>query len=333
MMIDATAKILLFNTQEDDPAKLLNHFFTVVKQKLEVQSVGCYWLFNQEWYFSGEPTSPLSKQMREMSIALVKSPQDKQTAFIITANLIEHGSIGAFIKIYFQHHLIGIMGLTTLPKNPVFTTKKTELSVFAYHLANIFAHALAYFSIKEHHYEITRGMVAVIESLDAYLKNHSKNVANYSLLLSKELKLSPQDTEIIYYAALFHDIGKIGIPVTLLQKPGALTADEFNVIKQHPEKGAHILEQFSIFKPILPMVLHHHEMWGGGGYPDNLKGEQIPLGSRIITVVDAYDAITTNRIYRKAQKEERAIDVIIKNTPQQFDPTIVEAFVRVAKNL
>lgn len=332
-MLEALAQLLLHSNQENDITKLLQLFFHTVKQQLGMQSIGCYWVFNQEWYFSGELTSPLSKQMREMSIALFNNIHEAPKNFIITAQLPEHQSIGAFIGVYFHHELIGVLGCTAAHENTVFLNKKTELSLFAYQLANIFSHAKTHVNLKEHYHEITRGMIAMIESLDPYLRNHSKNVANYSLLLSKELKISPQETEDIYYAALFHDIGKIGIPLALLQKPGTLEKEEFEIIKQHPIKGAHILEQFSVFTSMVPMVLHHHEMWQGGGYPDGLKGNDIPFGARVIAVVDAYDALTTNRIYRKAQEEQHAIDVIRKNSPQQFDPEIVEAFIQVAKNL
>jgi putative nucleotidyltransferase with HDIG domain len=186
---------------------------------------------------------------------------------------------------------------------------------------------------KQCKHEAINAMIAVIDGLDEYTCKHSKNTANYALLLAEELKLAAHDIEIIYYAALFHDIGKIGISPAILQKESALTPEEYEIIKEHPVKGAKILENFSEFIELLPIVKHHHEMFAGAGYPEGLVGDAIPFGARLIAVVDAYDAITTNRAYRKAQELRSAIDLIVQKTPEQFDPEIVEAFVRIEKNL
>lgn len=331
-MIEALLQIISYNNNEQNIDLQLSNFFSSIKQLLQVQAVGCYWKFNQEWYFSGEQNTHLSTQLRDMSKVLIAQPSSHQQPFIITANLNAFKCTAHFIHIYHQKNLIATLVFISLDKQPS-KVKHDEINLLATYLSTMLAHAQATIEIKEHYYETNKGMIAMIESLDPYLKNHSKNVANYSLLLAKELKVSPEETEQIYYAALFHDIGKVGIPLALLQKPDALTPEEFSIIKLHPEKGAYILEQFSSFKPLVPMVYHHHEMWQGGGYPDGIAGEEIPFGARLIAVVDAYDALTTNRIYRKAQQEDKAIDIIIKNTPQQFDPAIVEAFIRITKNL
>lgn len=189
------------------------------------------------------------------------------------------------------------------------------------------------YKIRQYKHETINAISAVIEALDTYTRDHSRNVANYALLLAEELHLSPAEIETIYYGALFHDIGKIGISLSILRKKGPLSDEEYEIIKEHPAKGVAILSHVTDFKEYLPIIMHHHEMFKGGGYPDGLIGEQIPFGARLVAVVDAYDAITTNRAYRKAQGCKTAIDVIVKNTPQQFDPKIVEAFVNVEKNL
>jgi putative nucleotidyltransferase with HDIG domain len=186
---------------------------------------------------------------------------------------------------------------------------------------------------KKHMHEAINAMLAVIESFDLYTLNHSKNVANYALLLAEELNLSLDAVEKIYYGAMFHDIGKIGIPLSILSKEGELSPKEYEIIKSHPLRGVTILEQFSDFKDVIEIVRHHHEHFDGSGYPVGLVGKSIPLGARLVAVVDAYDAITTNRSYRNAQVKQQAIDLIQRDTPAQFDPEIVAAFVRVAKNL
>lgn len=186
--------------------------------------------------------------------------------------------------------------------------------------------------LKQTKHEIINGMIAVIQALDPYTRDHSRNVANYALSLAAELKLTQEQITQIYYGALFHDIGKIGISPDILKKQGPLTLQEYELIKDHPAKGAHIIAQFSQFHDLAPLILHHHENFDGSGYPQKLKGYDIPLGARIIAVVDAYDALTTNRPYRKAQTTVKALAEIIKNRSTQFDPEIVQAFEHVVKH-
>ncbi len=189
------------------------------------------------------------------------------------------------------------------------------------------------YHLKRYQQEIMHGMIAVIEALDPYTCDHSRNVANYALLLAEELKLPADQIQIMHYAGLFHDVGKIGIPPEILKKQGPLTDQEYVIVKQHPQKGAHIMSQFSDFQSVVPIILHHHEHFDGSGYPDGLKGDAIPLGARLVAIVDTYDALTTNRCYRKAQESQSALEVISKNSGTQFDPVMVDAFMRVAKNL
>lgn len=176
-------------------------------------------------------------------------------------------------------------------------------------------------------------LLEVIQAFDLYTHDHCQRVARYAALLAQALSCSPDTVATIYFGGLFHDLGKVGTPESILHKPDVLTSNEYAVVKEHPVKGAHILMEVPEFREIVPIVLHHHEMFGGGGYPEGLIGNDIPLGARIVAVADAYDAITTDRVYRKAADGKKAIDVIKSHTPQQFDPEIVAAFVRVEKNL
>lgn len=176
-------------------------------------------------------------------------------------------------------------------------------------------------------------MIAVTEAFDNYTRDHAYNVARYAQLLAQELNLSKQQSELIYYGGLFHDIGKIGIAPEIIKKRGPLTKKERIIIEQHPEKGAHIISQISSFAPFVPLILYHHEHFDGSGYPEGLKAYDIPLGARIIAVADTFDAITTTRPYRKAQNRKKAIAEITKNAEKQFDPDIVAAFIKIAKDL
>lgn len=137
-----------------------------------------------------------------------------------------------------------------------------------------------------------------VDAKDKYTRGHSDRVAQYSILIGKKLGLSYEDLETLRIGGLFHDIGKIGIPDNILLKTSKLSDSEYNEIKKHPSIGAHILENSKVFEDIIPIVLHHHERYDGKGYPDNLKGEDIPFMARIVSVSDTFDAMTSKRSYR-----------------------------------
>jgi len=156
-------------------------------------------------------------------------------------------------------------------------------------------------------------------------------VTKYSLEIAKYLKLSPKQVEMIKFCGLLHDIGKIGIKDTLLNKPSTLSREEYEVIKKHPVIGKKIIEKVEFLKDGLPLIYHHHERYDGKGYPDGLKGEEIPLLARILSVADAFDAMISNRPYRKALSVEEAIGELKKNAGTQFDPLIVQIFCMILK--
>jgi len=133
----------------------------------------------------------------------------------------------------------------------------------------------------------------------------------------------------LHRAALLHDIGKVGIPLSILDKPGALDDEEYAMIKKHPSIGARILEPIGSYKDIVPMVLQHHERFDGKGYPSGLSGNEIDIGARILSVADVYDALKSDRPYRKGWALERVVDLITEEAGRQFDPVVVEAFLAI----
>lgn len=185
------------------------------------------------------------------------------------------------------------------------------------------------FSYKELR-EIYQGLiVSFVNALDAkspWTKGHSLRVTEYAVKIAKELRLPENDIEILNTASLLHDIGKIGTYDTVLGKPGKLTDEEFAIVKKHPAKGEEILRPIRQFKPLLPVIRHHHERIDGKGYPDGLKGEEIPFMARILHVADSFDAMTADRPYRPAPGIEYAISELKKYSGIQFDPKVVEAF-------
>lgn len=177
---------------------------------------------------------------------------------------------------------------------------------------------------------IVKGVIATLELKDPYTKGHSERVASYALLLAKEIgKLSKDEQKSFYYACLLHDIGKVHIPDRILMKPGKLTNDEFEIIKSHPVVGAEAVDNVEGIKGSLSVIRSHHERWDGRGYPDQLKGEEIPFLARVAAVADAFDAMTSSRSYRAAMPVEVAYQRIIDGKGSQFDPMLVEEFKKV----
>ena len=168
-----------------------------------------------------------------------------------------------------------------------------------------------------------------VEAKDPYTRGHSDRVAEYSVLIGEKLGLSEEDLRTLRIGGLFHDIGKIGIPDSILLKESKLTDDEYSQIKNHPTIGAHILQNATIFQDILPIVKHHHERYDGNGYPSRLKGEEIPYFARIAAVADTFDAMTSKRTYRNAIPLEEVKEEIKRCEGTQFDPNIAETFLEI----
>lgn len=149
--------------------------------------------------------------------------------------------------------------------------------------------------------------------------------------IAHELHLSRINIDALNYAAMLHDVGKVGIPEKILQKETTLTTQEYEMIKEHPSKSASILRHLKVLEPAIPIILYHHEKYDGSGYPEGLKGKQIPIGARILSIVDAFEAMIAKRPYRKAKSIEQATKELEKNSGTQFDPEIIKAFLKVIK--
>jgi putative two-component system response regulator len=167
-----------------------------------------------------------------------------------------------------------------------------------------------------------------IEVRNEYTKVHVERVTAYSLAMAKRLNFSVTQLENLRYGAVLHDIGKILIREKTLIKPDTLTHDEWMEIRQHPETGAEMIKNIPYLSPAIPIIRYHHERWDGKGYPDGLKGEEIPLEARIVAVADSFDAMTTHRPYQKAVSLEKAYQIIQKGSGIQYDPGMVECFNR-----
>ncbi len=172
-----------------------------------------------------------------------------------------------------------------------------------------------------------KSLAAAVDAKDPYTRGHSERVTQFSLAMAKGLGLAARQLEEVQIAALLHDVGKIGIDDAILRKPGRLTEEEFAIIKMHPVFGANIMSPIKQLREIIPGMKYHHEQYNGNGYPEGLKGEEIPLYARIIAVADSFDAMTSDRPYQKATDDFQVIKTLIRLSGIRYDPATVQAFI------
>lgn len=200
------------------------------------------------------------------------------------------------------------------------------LMVLAGEVSLMIENVRLYQSIEKFYMELVQTLAKVIDAKDSYTGDHAGRARSRAVKLARKLNVNEKMIKMIEYAALLHDIGKIGIDERIITKPSRLTKEEYEQMKKHPEIGYNILSPVEFLSPVAKIILYHHEWYNGMGYPQGLKGEEIPLGSRIVSVIDAWDAMTSDRPYRKALSFENAVDELKKGKGVQFDPKVVDAF-------
>lgn len=229
-------------------------------------------------------------------------------------------------------HLVGILQLARGPELPGFDgDDRTMLEVCASQIAASLENARLYRQIKEQNLQTIRALVAAIDARDPYTRGHSEQVMRYSVGLAQALGFSPEQVERIKYGALLHDIGKIGIRDDVLLKPGRLTDDEFALMACHPQIGAEILRHIKSLGDVIPTIQHHHERLDGAGYPEGKVGGEISDGARIVAIADAFDAMTSDRAYRKAMSREEAFQILLKGSNIHWDGRFVTAFMEMMR--
>jgi putative nucleotidyltransferase with HDIG domain len=174
--------------------------------------------------------------------------------------------------------------------------------------------------------ETVSSLALAIDAKDPYTQGHSPKVANYAAMIAEGLGLGEEEIEQIRLGGMLHDIGKVGVPEPILNKSGPLNPEEWELMKQHVLFGHRLLEPLQTLSEVRAMVLHHHEMYDGSGYPEGRAGEEIPLGARIIAIADAYDTINSDRTYKKARSAQAALAEIERCAGAQFDPQLVRIF-------
>ena len=258
---------------------------------------------------------------------LVKKAVDDGMPLLVRKN--DDGNSIMAIPLKVRSRIFGV--LTSLMRNGrgSFTEKDLYFLNFLAEKASFLIENVAlYENIYENLLSIHYAFVETIEARDPYTKQHSTRVTNYALSLGKALGCSQGDMEALNISGTLHDIGKIGIPDNILSKPDRLTDEEYRVIKKHPIIGNNIIGHFNMWAHPQKIIKHHHERWDGNGYPDGLKGEEIPFLSRVLSVADVYDALTSDRSYREKLSEGVAAKIIQENAGGQFDQDIVTTFLK-----
>ena len=246
-----------------------------------------------------------------VEVILVTAYPDSKT----TLNALKEGALDYIIKPFSQWEVIGAVRKAINKRSAVIHTARTLELLKA--------------AIQENYNTTTKALIAAIDAKDAYTGGHSQRVSRLYTIVAKNLNLSPESVNLYSHAGYLHDIGKIGISERILLKPGPLTRGEWLEVQQHPVIGFRIIEPVKFLHEALGTVLHHHERYNGSGYPNGLKKEEIPFEARLLSIFDAYDAMTSERPYRGSYEHKKALEIISTEAGRQFDPELVRVTVEV----
>ncbi len=228
-----------------------------------------------------------------------------------------------------RNKVFGVLTAAVLGNSKTFSQKDLYyLSFMTQNAASAIENLALYENIYENLFATLFAFVKAVEARDSYTQQHSGRVTKLAIKLGREVGCTPEELEVLNCAGQLHDIGKIGIRDEILLKPGKLTDSEFEVIKSHPVIGAEIISQLGMWDQELQIVRSHHERFDGTGYPDGLKADDIPRLARVLSVCDAYDAMASNRVYRKKMESEKIIGILVQCAGSQFDPEMIKAFLK-----
>lgn len=266
---------------------------------------------------------------------LATLPQPCEPEALLQAHLALSGSpeVGdelRFAGVLLRTHdrPVGYLHLVRRAEQPPFDAgERRLLGIFAGQVAASLDNARLYQALKDQNRETIEALAEAIEARDAHTYGHSRQVTRYAVRLAQELGLPPERVELIDYAGLLHDVGKIGIRDYILLKPDQLNDDEFEIMKNHPRIGVKIIERVRGLQQTLPIIEGHHERYDGRGYPNGLRGEEIPLEARILSIADAFEAMTADRAYRPAMPTEQAIEILLRGRGTAWEPALVDCFV------
>lgn len=335
----------LFGLSQDlnrlrDPEELVHIFCLTVVGQLGVSSVGLFYAFDELddhlSYAGGSGVSNAILQSVRLSreIGLSRYLLAKQDAIILLdepmpedaereARFILRFGFECCYPLVVKSQLIGIVFIGSKVNRQRYTSDDLELfKSVCTSAATGLENARLYGELQSTYLSTIKVLVSAIEAKDAYTRGHTDRVSEYARMIAEEMKLSKKDVEIVCFGAALHDIGKLGVYENILNKPSELTEQEWEVVRSHPEIGANIIKNMKFLESACDLVRHHHERLDGKGYPDRLKGNEISLGARIVAVADSFDAMTSDRPYRRAYSLEESVDQL-KKQREKFDQDIV----------
>lgn len=236
------------------------------------------------------------------------------------------------VPVKIKEHVIGVLQAINKLEGEFRQEDLEMFQMLANQVAIAIENARLVDDLRQTFYETAQALAEAIEKRDPYTGGHTKRVLTYSVAASEYLGFNPDKLDILKLSAILHDVGKIGVEDRVLRKQGRLDDEEFNQMKGHPSMGAEIMNHVAKLKEIIPGMKYHHERYDGKGYPEGIKGEDIPLIARIIAVSDTFDAMTSDRPYRNGLSDEVALSELLKFSGTQFDPDIVKAFIEAHKD-
>lgn len=230
------------------------------------------------------------------------------------------------------HKRVGVIALVRDEKNALYREQDLQLlGVFASHTASALQNSHLYSRLRTMNQDVIRSFAQAVEVKDYYTRGHSERVAEYACRLARALGLGTKEIDLLNMAGMLHDVGKIGIPDHILNKPGALTENEYEIMKRHSFMGREILGQVEAMKDITDLIYHHHERLDGQGYPDGLSGDEIPFLARIICLADSYEAMTSNRAYRQALPMDKVMYALERGAGTQWDRELTVAWMSIVE--
>ncbi|NJN43929.1 MAG: HD domain-containing protein [Anaerolineae bacterium] len=274
---------------------------------------------------------PATYNVFETNIPLIVHVSDPNADPNEIAHLRKYGfGTVVIIPLIVKGQAIGILEFENGPEERHYSAEEINLATtLANQVAIALENAKLFEELEESYLQTVLSLARAMDTRDTYTADHSQRLAVWAEALAYRMNCTPEQVRAIHWAALLHDIGKIGVPDEILRKPGPLTDLEWAIMKKHPEDGVEIIAPVKRLKDVAPIIRAHQEKFNGQGYPNGLRGEQIPLGARILAVVDSYSAMTDDRVYRKAKSHQGAIDELKMLAGEQYDPVVVEKFIEI----
>ncbi|MBI1976444.1 MAG: HD-GYP domain-containing protein [Candidatus Omnitrophica bacterium] len=263
---------------------------------------------------------------------------EKEIVFIKDYRLEKEGAVPEFarsqriktltaVPLRWREKIVGAICFFRTQKEPLTRQEKNFAAALATQTVIAIQQAELVLERQTGYFKTIKILANVIDRKDSYTHGHSARVMEYALMIADRMGLKGKERQEVGDGGYLHDLGKISVDLSILQKPGRLTPQEWERMIIHPQVGAEIVSETEALKELAPIIRHHHEMFSGGGYPDGLTREEIPMGSRIVAVADAYEAMTSDRPYRKGMGREKAVKELRRHAGTQFDPEVVGLFV------